>query len=136
MMICEFMCVSQIIFVDFANTICEFSICLGDFLGLGGNMVFSYHKHHGAISSLRANLCIYVFSQMVFVDFANAICGFLDFLGISLVGVVTRSFFIISTMGLSPRKQILSLWVMLYLWICANRICGPILVYFLCNYAL
>jgi hypothetical protein len=28
----------------------------------------------------QADLCIYVFSQIVFVDFANPICGFLDFL--------------------------------------------------------
>ena len=123
-----------VVFVDFANPICGFSIFGGDFLGRSGKMVILYHKHHGAISSLSGwfvHLCVFI----------NCICGFCKcdlwiFWGISWVGVVTRSFFIISTMGLSPRKQILSLWVMLYLWISANRICGPILVYFLCNYAL
>jgi hypothetical protein len=59
-----------------------------------------------ALSPLnQADLCIYVFSQIVFVDFTNQICGFLDFYWISWVGVVTRLFRLISTMALSPLDQ-------------------------------
>jgi hypothetical protein len=48
-------------FVDFSSFL--------DFLGRGGKTGISSHSHHRAISSYQADLCIYVFSQIVFVDF-------------------------------------------------------------------
>jgi hypothetical protein len=41
----------EIVFVDFANAICEFWGFWGDFLGRGGNTVILSHKHYVAIPS-------------------------------------------------------------------------------------
>ena len=48
-------------------------------------------------------MCFYKWYLWIF---ANAIFGFLDFLGISWVGVASRPFNLISTMGLSSLHQV------------------------------
>jgi hypothetical protein len=71
----------QIVFVYFANPICEFLDFFLDFLGRSSKPVILSHKHHDTISSRSARFVHYVFSQIVFVYFANPICEFFDFLG-------------------------------------------------------
>jgi hypothetical protein len=79
-----------------------------DPMGLALSPLGAISRRYGAmaLSPLdQADLCIYVFSQIVFVYFANPICDYILFFWISWVRVASPSFPLISTMALSPLDQ-------------------------------